>query len=164
MSTLIALLSAALIYAYWIRCRRAALKHQTKAVRLIELFLEDDSVNEKDKDIAYGMYFMARRWIFMPIMAIAVPLVFVIGIIRGDMDSRMAGQDRRQQIMDSIMQMYMTKNPLTTIICMVMILSTLMVLVPVGIVLNRIRSMPSTAAFYGVIAHASATVSHTRNH
>jgi len=165
MSILIAFIIAAIVVVYWVQCRRAALKHQIRAVELIEEFINDESVSDQDADVAYGMYRMARSWLFMPAMSIMVPFAFAISVWRGDLD-KPGRSGRRQKIMDSIMQMYMTRNPLTSVVCMLWILLTFSFILPVGILLNRIRAIPSAASFYGVVANATATasVAHARHH
>ncbi|WP_460067540.1 hypothetical protein [Pseudomonas sp. H1_G08] len=161
MSTIIlALICAFAVILYWVSCRNASLKHQEKVAELLEKYFEDHKVSEDDRDSAYWTYRFARLWIFMPAMTLVAPVWLALSIlIRGAGHVPRKPSAQHSEIIDSIVKMYVTKNPLTSLVCMPVFLFSVAVLSIIGLVTNRMKAIPTLASLYSSVAHTASHAS-----
>lgn len=153
MNAAIAILLAATLVLYWSYCRRVSLKHREKASDMIAAFINDDEISEKEKESIYWSYMASRHWLFMPAMAVVTPIVLACMLItRGPEAESIYYSDQYNKIMDSLMKMYITRNPATGIICMIVTFSAIAISAAIGMLLNRMRSIPSIESVYGSVA------------
>ncbi len=160
---ILALISAFAVILYWVSCRKAALKHQEKVAELLEKYFEDHKVSEEDRDSAYWTYRFARFWAFVPVMTIVTPIWLALSIVlRGAGHVAKKPNAQHSEIIDSIVKMYVAKNPLTSMICMPVLLFSVAVLSIIGMVTNRMKAIPTLASLYTSVAktasHASREV------
>lgn len=160
---LFALISAGAVILYWVSCRKAALKHQEKIAVLLESYFEDHKVSEEDRDSAYWTYRFARSWFFMPAMTIVAPAWLAVSIlVRGSGYTAKKPSALHSEIIDTIVKMYVAKNPLTSMVCMPVFLVAVAFLSIIGLVFNRLKSIPTPASLYSAVAdtasHASKDV------
>lgn len=148
---------AAAIVAYWIFCRRVSLRHREKAAALIEAYFADDSVPERDIESIYFTYRVAGHWVFLPLATLFAPLVMLVALVRGGAPMRRESE-RHSEIMDALVMMYMTRNPLTSLVCMQVIFVSLACLGIVGLLFDRIKAIPSPSM---AISSMASTAAHT---
>lgn len=151
------------VVAYWAFCRHVAIKHQAKAAELVEAYLSTEGANEVEKDTAYVMYRMARMWLFMPIMAVLCIPFLPFMLLASPAKAKSPEVGERQAMIDAIMQMYVARNPITSVVCIVPILLVIAVVAPVGLLLDRIKSIPSVTDVFGGVADSTAAYS-VRHH
>lgn len=155
-----ALVSAAAVILYWVSCRRAALKHQEKVAELLESYFEDHKVSEGDRDSAYWTYRFARSWFFMPAMTVIAPIWLAASIlIRGPGYVARKPTEKHQEIIDSLVKMYVAKNPLTSMVCLPVLLVAIAFLSVIGLASNRLKSIPTPAALYSAVADTASHAS-----
>lgn len=153
MNIALALLIAGGIASYWFFCRHASLKHREKAASLIDAFMNDESASSREKDNIYWSYMSARHWFFMPCMALLTPIAMIAMIATDSARAEsMKNSPQYDEIMDSIIKMYITRNPLIGAASLVATFISIAVAVPIGMVLNRIRTIPSVSTVYGSVA------------
>lgn len=149
MHIILAIALALMIFAYWVLCRRRALKHQTKAVELMEQYFEDKGVPEHDKKSLYHDYLLLRKWFVMPIFAMVAPFLLAYMLIaKGKLDSKptkRANQNLYDQAFDQMMKMMISKTPLISIVSLALVGLSFAVAIPVAVMLNRLSSMPTVA-------------------
>lgn len=145
--TMMALVSALLIVAYWIVCRRRSLIHREKAANLLVEYFNKKGVSEKDKDAAEFFYLFATRWFFMPLMTVmAIPV-----ILAKTLSKRSSGPETSKDkdlIIDEMLKMYMFRNPITGAVCFLAFFVIVSVAMLMGLFANRMRSIPSPSAVY----------------
>jgi hypothetical protein len=157
---ILALISAFAVILYWVGCRKAALKHQEKVAELLEKYFEDHKVSELDRDSAYWTYRFARFWVFMPAMTIITPIWLALSIIvRGPGYVARKPDAQHSEIIDSIVKMYVAKNPLTSMVCMPVFLFSVAVLSIIGMVTNRMKAIPTLASLYTSVAQTASHAS-----
>ncbi|MFC0708329.1 hypothetical protein [Azorhizophilus paspali] len=148
--------AAVLLIAYWSFCRSAALKLQSRVVPLIEAFYADDSASEQEKDSIHWSYAASRIWIFMPLMALASPVVLAMAILSksgGKVASEVSNRSAaHNEIMDCLIKMCIVRNPLTSMFCMYVVFAAIAILAPIGLLLDRLKSIPNPMTVYRVIA------------
>jgi len=155
-----ALISAAAVILYWVSCRRAALKHQEKVADLLDSYFEDHKVSDDDRDSAYWTYRFARSWFFMPAMTIVAPIWLAASIlIRGPGYAPRKPTALHSEIVDTIVKMYVAKNPLTAMVCLPVLLVAVAVLSIIGLVSNRLKSIPTPASLYSAVADTASHAS-----
>ncbi|PAA31742.1 hypothetical protein CJU73_01535 [Pseudomonas fragi] len=143
---LLPLLGAALIVAYWVVCRRRSLVYRERAAELLVDYFGKHGVTDSEKDGAEWFYLSGRRWLFMPLMTI---LAFPV-ILRSVLAKRQAPQmsKDRMNITDAVMKMYLTRNPLTGTICLMVFFVTALLAQFIGLLVNRVRTVPNPSAIY----------------
>lgn len=144
-----ALALALVIVAYWILCRKSALKYQTKAAELMELYFEDRSVPQHDKAALYRDYTLSRKWYVMPLCAFSTPFLLAYMLIaKGKLDSKPVMRANRKlydEAFDQCMKMTISKCPLISIASMALMGLSFAVAIPIAVILNRLSSMPTPA-------------------
>lgn len=155
-----ALALALVIVSYWILCRKRALKYQTKAAELIELYFEDRSVPEHDKKALYRDYMLSRKWYIMPICAVSTPFLLAYMLIaKGKLDSKpvmRANKKLYDEAFDQFMKMTISKCPLISIASMAFIGVSFAIAIPIAVILNRLSSMPTPAGIANLFSVFSA--------
>ncbi|WP_017905322.1 hypothetical protein [Pseudomonas asplenii] len=163
--TMLGFAAAAAVVAYWAYCRRAAVTHQMRLATLVENYLESDA-SAADKDCAYFVYTFARYWLYVPVMTALVPVVLIIKLVSGgSMIDTQDGEPKeaRDAIIDASFKMYMTKNPITSAVFFTATAVMIGLVLPLGIIFKRLKSVPSAMDIYGFIAQG-ATHSQGRRH
>lgn len=148
--------AAVLLVAYWSFCRSAAVKLQANAVSLIEDFYADDSASELEKDSIHWCYMASRYWIFMPLMALASPVALAFAMLtkRGESEAVEVAQrsSAHNEIMDCLVKMCIVRSPLTAMLSMYVVFAVIAFLAPIGLLFNRLKSIPSPMSVYRLIA------------
>lgn len=159
--TLLPGVCAAVVLAYWSLCRRSALRHQQKTVELIEAYLENVNVHDIDKESMYWTYRLARTWFFMPAMALLSPFI-MLPMLNSDTASQAFDKKGNgfDEIMECMVKMYVTRNPLTAMLSLTVLFVTFAVILPIGLLLNRVKHIPSLPMVFGA---AASKVSDIRN-
>ena len=160
MHALLSLAVALGVLAYWVICRQAALKHQERAAELLIAYLGRDDISERDKDIAHTNYRMLRAWVSLPLIALVSPLFIAKAVFSKDFENVGRGDPARNEIMDASMMMYVTKNPVTSIVFMSAVLISIGVLAPIGMAFNRLKSIPSLESLFRSIAITASDSAH----
>ncbi|WP_421547390.1 hypothetical protein [Pseudomonas sp. QD4] len=143
---LIPLIGSGIVVAYWYICRIRSLAHREKAAGLLTDYFNRHSVSEKDKDDAERFYMMARSWAFMPAMTLVVfPVLLVRALIRRP--DRVSSKERLE-ITDAVMKMYLSRNPITGTICLALFSLAAVMAVFIGLLINRVRAVPSAPSAY----------------
>lgn len=150
---LFGLIAAAAVVVYWAFCRRSSLKHRAKAVQLIEAYFQDEANSAADKESIYLAYLTARHWVFLPIMMLFTPFVMLVMIFftDGDLAPPRLHSDSYDEVMESLLKMYMTRNPITATACLAVIATSVVMVLPLGLLLNRIKSIPSLIGIFGSV-------------
>jgi hypothetical protein len=143
---LLPLLGATLIVAYWVVCRRRSLVYRDRAADLLVEYFGKHGVTDAEKDAAEKFYMNARFWLFLPIMTVLAFPVILVSILAKNPNSTMSKE--RMAITDSVMKMYLTRNPLTGTICLMVFFVTALLAMFIGLLINRVRVIPNPAAIY----------------
>ncbi|WP_325436022.1 hypothetical protein [Pseudomonas nitroreducens] len=143
---MIPLLSALAIVGYWVVCRRRSLVYRERAAELLVAYFEKKGVSEEDKNSAERFYMGARHWSFLPVAtALAFPVILWLVLSKKVSTAR----DRdRMEITDSVMKMYLSRNPLTGSLSLVAFFTIALVAQFIGLMINRVRAIPSPAYVY----------------
>lgn len=141
---------AALMMVYWVFCRRVSLVHRANAARLLEEFFASEDEAESEKATIYWTYKWTRYWLFLPVMMLLAPLVLVVMVVSGDSPGTTRNSEKYNEIMESLMKMYMTRNPLTSMICAIPVVISFAIAVTIGLLLNRLKTIPSIVGVYSL--------------
>ena len=157
-----------LVISYWIFCRKRAFEYQKKAAALMKEYFLDGQVSDKDKQSLYASYELLRKWYIFPIFTIATPFVFCYLLVKkGSLKiapTKRGNQELYDKAFDQLMKMALSKNPLISIVSMAFTGLSLAVVIPIGILLRRIYSVPSAGQFTMVLEKMTIEVaqrSHT---
>lgn len=143
---LLPLLGAALIVAYWVVCRRRSLVYRERAADLLVEYFEDPGTTEVEKNGAERFYLNARLWLFMPVITVlAFPMILASVLAK---NPAISISKERMAVTDAAMKMYLTRNPLTGTVCLMVFFATALIAQFVGLLINRVRAVPSPAAIY----------------
>lgn len=146
---LLPLLGAISIVAYWVVCRRRSLVYRERAADLLVEYFEKHATNEAAKNGAERFYMNARHWLFMPVITVlAFPVILVSVLAKNPAVSIGSISKERMAITDAAMKMYLTRNPLTGTICLMAFFATALIAQFIGLLINRVRAVPSPAAIY----------------
>lgn len=159
---ILAALAAAGLMVYWTACRKASLQHREKAAELIEQYYQSKAT-ALEKESIYGIYMTARRWIFLPSIVLVAPIFIIVDAFRHKSPTRRTNSKEFDRIMDSVMSMYIARNPITGIVCLLTTIIMLLVTLPAAILINHTWSLSkvSLTDFYGSIAsRAERTLTH----
>lgn len=154
MTILLAFVVAAVVAGYWTQCRRVSLKHRNAAVDLLEPYMSNEAASWKDREALYATYRMARHWFFLPVMMLVVP-VFLVVVILANKEEELSSKRRLAEhalIMDTIMKMYFTRHPITSMVSLFVIFASISIFLPIGLLLNRIKSIPNLFAIFSAVA------------
>lgn len=161
--TIMGFAAAAAVVAYWAYCRRAAVVHQQRLAELVGAYIEGDA-SPDDKDCAYLLYRLARTWLYVPVMTLLVPVVLIFKLVGGkSTGEEWVNNDPREAIIDASLKMYMVKNPITAAVFFTATAVMIGLVMPLGIIFKRLKSIPSTMDLYGSIAQ-KATHAQGRRH
>lgn len=154
-SFIVALFAATLTVMWWTFWRRKSLVFRAAAADMIAAYEADELPTEAEKDSLQWMYGFACSWFFMPVMTVlALPVLF-FRIFRGD-DKPVPA--RRAAIIVTLIKMYASRNPLTFVICFPVFGAITYIVGSIGMVLNKLRDVPSVESVYGDIAAGASTV------
>jgi len=134
--------AAALMVGYWVFCRRVSLRHRVRAAELLDSYFRDETISESDKDAAHFTYRWARHWHFLPLMTVAGLVLLPLMVLSGR-DAARKQTDGRKEIMDSVMMMYVTRNPLTSFVCMQVMFVTLAFTGIIALLSDRLKAIPN---------------------
>lgn len=154
--------AAALMVGYWIFCRKVSLRHRQKAAALLDSYFQDENVQESDKDSVYFIYRWARHWHFLPLMTIT-GLVMLPALMLSGKDFARKQSEKHKEIMDSVMMMYITRNPLSAFACLQLMFLVLAVFGIVGLLSDRLKAIPSPSLMVSSMA-SKAAHSHLTHH
>lgn len=157
---ILSIAAAALVIGYWIMCRRVALGHQKRVGQLLVEYFAREDVSDADKDAAYTVYSGARHWLAMPLMTLAAAPMILLAVFAGKIESLGRADTERNDIMDTSVQMYITRNPITSIACMFLVFTFLSVVTPFGFLFNTIKSIPSPSTLYRSTAAIFSRLTH----
>lgn len=144
-SVLLGLLAAAATVLYWMLCRKRSLLVQERAVELLVDLYADDSVADGEKSAAHFNYLLAQRWWYVPFLVVVMPflLVFTLIFSSNGLPSPADGSSKQREAMDCIVMIYFTRNPITAAISFTAIILMAVPVILVGLLLNRIKRLPS---------------------
>ncbi|WP_417786728.1 hypothetical protein [Stutzerimonas xanthomarina] len=154
--------AAALMVGYWIFCRRVSLRHRQKAAVLLDSYFQDDNVSETDKSSVYFTYRWASHWHFLPLMTLGGLIVLPIMVLSGS-DFGRKQSEKHREIMDSVMMMYVTRNPLTSVVCLQAMFLVMAIFGIVGLLSDRLKAIPSPSQMVSSMA-SKAAHSHLTHH
>lgn len=150
----LALGSALLVVFYWSVCRRRSLSARVKLAALVIAYENDDTVGDAEKDAAQWSYSFATSWFFMPVMTLVAAPFLLWKIIRTDASSPVP--EARDKIMNLAITMYIIRNPITSVVCLIAFSIMASLVAPVGILLNKFRGIPTAQSVYGAIAESAS--------
>ncbi|MNJ38696.1 hypothetical protein D3C77_335480 [compost metagenome] len=143
---LLPLLGATLIVAYWVVCRRRSLVYRERAADLLVEYFEKPGTTEVEKNGAERFYLNARFWLFMPVITVlAFPMILASVLAK---NPAISISKERMAVTDAVMKMYLTRHPLTGTICLMAFFATALIAQFIGLLINRVRTVPSPAAIY----------------
>ncbi|MGL4486166.1 MAG: hypothetical protein ACRCUG_04055 [Yersinia sp. (in: enterobacteria)] len=138
----------AMIFCYWVYCRRNALKYQKKAVRTIEICFDNNVITEKEKNKMYISYWLMRHWTSLPVMLIVAPFFIIYSIVSNNYTPENLNNKNNKLFDDFfsiLMQMYIAKNPLTSIIILSLIGMIFAFFLVISTMLNQASKIPNLA-------------------
>ncbi|MFP3862818.1 hypothetical protein SHV42_07660 [Pseudomonas capeferrum] len=150
---------AAAVVAYWILCRRRSITYRERAATLLADFFQKPGVSEAEKDAVERFYLNARYWLFMPIATVLAFPVILASVLSKRPDPQFSKE--RMAITDAVMKMYLSRNPLTGTTCLMAFFAMAVLAQLVGILINRVRAVPSPSAIY---ATTDTAYPHLRRH
>lgn len=143
---LLPLLGAALIVSYWVVCRRRSLVYRERAADLLAEYFKKHGTAEIEKNGAERFYLNARFWLFLPVITVlAFPMILISVLSK---NPAVSISKERMAVTDAVMKMYLTRNPLTGTICLMAFFATALIAQLIGLLINRVRAVPSPAAIY----------------
>ncbi|MGC0623875.1 hypothetical protein [Escherichia coli] len=155
MNILFASFLALAIAGYWILCRYRAYQYQKQAVKLMGEYFADGQVSDKDKRSLYQSYVILRKWYIFPVFAVITPFIIIFRLIlRGGIDlqpAKRANRDLYEQAFDQLMKMAISKNPIIFTISMASAGISLAILIPVSLLMMRLKSVPRTDDYYALV-------------
>jgi hypothetical protein len=151
--------TAGLIVLYWIACRRVSLRYQIKAADLIETYFARDDVSEEAAAAIYITYRSARHWFFMPLLVLSMPLLVLISLMTGKGASERP-QGEHGEILNTLVKMYVSRNPLTSMLCLYLVFIVATPVLIVCAILERMRAVPNPLNLYGLAAAKIAAKHH----
>ncbi|WP_338568793.1 hypothetical protein V6L78_19905 [Pseudomonas canadensis] len=143
---LLPLLGASIIVAYWVVCRRRSLVYRERAADLLVDYFGKHGITDAEKDSAERFYLNARFWLFLPVMTVLAFPVILVSVLAKHPAAVVSKE--RMAITDATMKMYLTRNPLTGTVCLLVFSVTALLAMFVGLLINRVRFIPSPAAIY----------------
>lgn len=144
-SVLVGLLASVATVFYWMLCRKRSLAMQARAVEMLEAFYADDTQNDKAKQIAHANYRLAQRWWYFPMLVVIVP-VLVPAIMLFDRQGLApdgSNGTKMKELMDCLVMIYVSRNPIIATLCMSSIIIATLPAILLGVLLNRVRTIPS---------------------
>lgn len=163
MSTVFGIVGALCAVAFWAICRRISLRHRRAlAAKLEEIFSSPD-VPETEQVALYWNYKMARHWFYLPMMALLMPFFLLFAVaVRGERDLSKKHTEQHDQAMHLVMKMYITRNPITSMVSLYCLFMSFALIAPIGMLLNRLKSFPSALGALSLISERATT--HARAH
>lgn len=137
------------VAGYWLFCRKNALKHQLKAADLIEQYFADETISDKEKIKMYTNYRIMRSWFALPGMMLVGPIFIVVALATGKFKAESFSTENSKEfndVFDSLMKMYVARNPLTSAAVMSFLGLILTISMVIGVVLNKVIQFPSFGA------------------
>lgn len=155
-SVLLGLLIAAAIVLYWMLCRKRSLAAQGRAVELLCELYADESISDSDKSTAHANYLLVQRWWYVPFLVVVMPFFLLFSLVfhRKGLPNPGAGPSKHQAAMDSLVMIYLTRNPITATLSFTAIVLMAVPVILIAVLLNRLNSLPS----FDAVAEASALV------
>ncbi|WLS77386.1 hypothetical protein Q3V30_12915 [Erwinia pyri] len=157
---IMALALALAVVSYWVLCRRRALKYQAIAADILEKYFADRSVTDADKDSMLLNYKISRRWYSLPFFALITPFLLAYMIVtKGKIDSKpkvKSNQKLYDAGFDQCLKMAISKNPILSILSMAFIGVCFAIAIPVGLIFNRLSSLPTPAGIANLFSIISS--------
>lgn len=153
-SILVGLLIAAAVIPYWMLCRKRSLPIQARAVELLTDLYADESVSDKEKLTAHFNYLMVQRWYYLPFLVVVMPFFLIFSLIfsRKGLPAPADDSTKHRDAMDSVVMIYLTRNPITAALSFTVIILMAMPVVLVALLLNRIKRLPSLTALTAAVS------------
>lgn len=162
MSMIIGVFGALFVVLFWAICRRISLRHRETLAAKLEQVFANEEIPEVEQTSLYWNYKMARHWFFLPAMAIVMPFFMLFAMAaRGEKELSRKHSEQHDQAMNLVMKMYITRNPITSMFSLYCIFMSFALIAPIGLMLNRLKSIPSATA---VMAMISERATHERAH
>ncbi|MBK3874719.1 hypothetical protein [Stutzerimonas frequens] len=156
--------SALAIVLYWAVCRRISLRYRKKAADLIEDYFARDDVSEESVSAISITYKSATFWAFLPLISLFSPLILLMALVTGKGTGEKPGEEHAA-ILDAIMKMYISRNPLTAMMCFYFIFIAGIPVMVVALMLERMKTIPNPLRIYGLAAARIAAKHHfAHNH
>lgn len=146
-SVLLGLLIAGITVIYWKLCRKRALAVQERAVDLLVDFYADETVADSEKASVHANYLLTQRWWYLPLLVVAVPITMLFSFIfdRPGLSKAVTLSEKHRKVMDCLVMIYFVRNPILASLCMSAIILMMIPVLLIGVLLNRIKSLPSFA-------------------
>lgn len=165
---ILATLLAIVVVVYWIICRRKAFKYQLAAATHMKEYFKDGQVSDSDKESLYVAYVLLRKWFMLPLFAIATPFILIyLVILNGNASVKPAGRGNQElynKAFDQMMKMAISKNPLLSSCSIALVGISFALVIPLGLLLSRFKSMPNPDAVANVFKRVSLKLSHIAHH
>lgn len=136
----------AVVFAYWVFCRNNAIKHQEEAVTLLEKYLSDEKISEKEKSKMHFNYRLFRFWFALPLVLLSGPFFIIVAFASkkfSPADIAKENSEQFDEVFGALMQMYIAKNPLIATVTMSFFVLFYVVIAVIGTVLNKASNLPS---------------------
>lgn len=157
LEVIVGAIAAVAVMAWWVLCRKRSLPHLERAAELIEAFYASEAV-DREKEGIYWTFKASQQWLFMPLMTLCTPfIIFWMLTSKPETLEAAATSDDYRTIMEELVKLYITRNPVTGAICMTLTMLLIGISASLGLMLNRLKTMPTLIGLYG-----SATVKATQ--
>ncbi|UFQ02230.1 hypothetical protein [Pseudomonas fitomaticsae] len=133
---------AALTVGYWALCRFRSVGLRERASEVVTEFIERDDTSENDATSAYGAYFLATKWWFLPVSVI-FSIVLIPYIALFDKSGPDAKHSDKRKVMASCMLFHIARNPLISVVCLSLLFVWTTLFVVIGILTRRLTSVPT---------------------
>ncbi|WP_145517496.1 hypothetical protein [Yersinia mollaretii] len=155
------------VFAYWVFCRSQALKHQEKAVQMIEIFFADETLSDKEKTKMYMIYWLLRYWFSLPLMLIIALFFIIYSMVSNKYTpENLANENSAEfdKLFSTLMQMYIARNPILSTIFMSLLGVIFAVSLVIGTMLNKAFKIPNHAMLASDIIAKLITLKHKIRH
>ncbi|EJC1153977.1 hypothetical protein MYA08_001860 [Cronobacter sakazakii] len=167
MSWLYASAICAAVFAYWVVCRKNALKHQYKAADLMEKYFADENISDREKTKMYINYKLFRHWFALPFLFLAAPFFIVYAFVsKKYQPEQMASENSAEfdEVFKCLMQMYIVKNPIISTVFMSIFGVFFAIAVVIGTMLNKASKVPPPAMMASTIISKLSAFKHKHAH
>ena len=155
------------VLAYWILCRKSALKHQQRAVEMLEGFLDDENIPEKEKTKMYLNYRLFRSWFALPLFAMVTPFFIIFALASNKFNPEQLKTENSKEFDDFfsvLMQMYMARNPIISVFVLSSVGIALAISLVIGTMLNKASKIPNHTLLVTGIAMKILALKHKFRH
>lgn len=155
------------VLAYWILCRKTALKHQRRAVEMLEGFLNDDNISEKEKTKMFLNYRLFRNWFALPLFAVLTPFFVIFALASNKFQPEQLAKENSKEFDEFfgvLMQMYMARNPIISVFVLSGVGVSLAISLVIGTMLNKASKIPNHTLLVTGIAMKLLALKHKFRH